>query len=74
MSAVHLSPPIPMAPTEHDLRLESHLLLDLRDRQPGIQALRARSRAVQDRVAPVHAHAVIKRVLALLPLLVSRVS
>ena len=57
----------------HSLHLESHLLLDLRDRQPRIQALGTCSRAVQNRVAPVHAHAVVQRVLALLLLLISRV-
>jgi len=57
----------------HSLHLESHLLLDLRDRQPRIQALRAGSRAVQDGVAPVYAHAVVQRVLALLLFLISRV-
>ena len=63
--------PWPLA--EHNFRLKGHLLLDLRDRQPGIQALRARPRAVQDGVAPVHAHAVVQRLLALLLLLISRV-
>jgi hypothetical protein len=53
--------------------LKGHLLLDLSDRQSRVQALGACSRAVKDGVAPVHAHAVVEGVLALLLLLVSRV-
>ena len=50
-----------------------HTLLNLRNRQRRIESLGTRSRAVQNRVAPVQAHAVVKRVLALSHLLVSAV-
>ena len=52
---------------------ESHTLLDLSDSQRRVQALGARSRAVEDGVASVQAHAVVERILALGRLLVSRV-
>jgi hypothetical protein len=50
------------------------LLLDIRDSKSWIQALGARTRAVQDGVTTVHAHAVIEGVQALSRLLVPRIS
>jgi hypothetical protein len=50
---------------------ESHALLDLRNRQRGVQPLGARPRAVKNCVAAVQAHAVVKGVLALGHLLVT---
>ena len=44
---------------------ESHRLLDLRNRLPGIQPLRARPRAVENRMAPVQTHAVIQHLFPL---------
>jgi hypothetical protein len=64
----HASPPA--HPNRH---LESHLLLDLSDRQAGAQALGARSRTAQDGVAAVQAHGVVEGLLALLLLLIPRV-
>jgi hypothetical protein len=52
---------------------ESHALLDLRNGQRRVQALGARPRAVENGVASVQAHAVVQRILALGPLLISRV-
>ena len=52
---------------------QRHRLLNLRNRLAGIQALRARPRTVQDRVAPVQAHAVVQHLLALGLVLVARV-
>jgi len=54
--------------------LKSHLLLDFRNRQARVQALRARPRAVQNGVTSVQTHAVIQSGLTLLLLRVSRVS
>lgn len=53
---------------------ESHALLDLGNSQSWVQSLGARPRAVENGVASVQAHAVVKGVLALCLLLVSRVS
>jgi len=53
--------------------LESHLLLDLRNRQTWVQALRTSPRAVQNSMTPVQTHAIIQRRLSLLLLLVSAV-
>lgn len=52
---------------------KSHTLLNLRNSQRRVQALRARPRAVENSMAPVQAHAVVELVLALLRLLVPRV-
>lgn len=52
---------------------ESHALLDLSNRQRRVQALRACPRAVENGVASVQAHAVVKRILTLGLLLVTRV-
>jgi len=52
---------------------ESHALLDLSNRQRRVETLGARPRAVKDGVASVQAHAVIKGVLALRLLLITRV-
>ena len=52
---------------------ECHTLLDLRDRQCRIQALRARPRAVKNSVTSVQAHAVVERILARKSLLVTRI-
>ena len=53
--------------------LESHLLLDLGDRQTGVEALGACAGAVEDGVAAVQAHRVVEGVLALGRPLVARV-
>lgn len=63
--------PTPLLPDQH--RLESQLLLDLRNGQTRVQSLRARPRAVEDGVAAVHAHRVVERGLALHLLLVAGV-
>lgn len=52
---------------------ERHALLDLGDRQRGVEALGARPRAVENGVASVQAHAVVEGVLTLGLLLVTRV-
>lgn len=52
----------------------SQHLLNLRNRTSRVQALGASSRAVEDSVAAVHAHAVIQSVLSLGGVLVTRVS
>lgn len=52
---------------------ESHALLDLSNRQRGIQALGACPRAVENSVASVQAHAVVEGVLALGLPLVTRI-
>ena len=71
-----ISPP-PLAPTANALpkphSRERHRLLDLRNRLPWVQALRARPRAVEDRVAPVQTHAVVQHRLTLRFVLVARV-
>lgn len=51
----------------------SQHLLNLRNRTSRVQALGASSRAVEDSVAAVHAHAVIQSVLSLGGVLVTRV-
>jgi hypothetical protein len=53
--------------------LESHLLLDFRNGQTWVQALRASPRAVQNSMTPVQTHAVIQRRLSLLLLLISAI-
>ena len=53
--------------------LESHLLLDFRNRQTRIQTLRARPRAIQNSMAPIQTHTIIQRSLALLFLLISTI-
>ena len=53
--------------------MSRHHLLDLRNRTRRVQTLGAGSRAVQDGVAPVHAHAVVERRLALGRLQVTRI-
>lgn len=53
--------------------LERHLLLDLGNGEAGVQALGARPRAVEDRVAAVEAHGVLKGLHALGLFLVARV-
>ena len=52
---------------------ESHALLDLSNRQGGVQALGACPRAVENGVASVQAHAVVEGVLALGLPLVTRI-
>jgi len=52
---------------------ESHALLDLGNRQRGVQALGACPRAVENGVASVQAHAVVEGVLALGLPLVTRI-
>jgi len=52
---------------------ERHALLDLSDRKCRVQALGARSAAVQDGMASVQAHAVVEGILALVGLLITRV-
>ena len=53
--------------------LESHLLLDLRNRQPRIQPLRTSPRAIQNSMTPIQTHTVIQRRLPLLLLLISTI-
>lgn len=53
--------------------LKSHLLLDLRNRQTRVQALRTSPRAVQNSMTPVQTHAIIQRRLSLLLLLISAI-
>jgi hypothetical protein len=50
--------------------LKSHLLLNLRNRQPRIQALRTSPRTVQDSMTPIQTHTIIQRRLPLLLLLI----
>jgi hypothetical protein len=50
---------------------EGHALLDLGNRQRGVQSLGARPRAVENGVAAVQTHAVVEGVLALSHLLVT---
>jgi hypothetical protein len=64
-------PNFPLLQCKHSL--ESHLLLDLRDRQPWVQALRTSPRAVQNSMTPIQTHTVIQRRLSLLLLLISAV-
>jgi hypothetical protein len=52
---------------------EGHALLDLGNRKRRVQSLGARPRAVENGVASVQAHAVVKSILALGLLLVTRV-
>lgn len=59
----------PLLPTP----LKSHLLLDLGDRQTGVETLGACAGAVENGVAAVQAHRVVEGVLALGRLLVTRV-
>lgn len=69
-----LTPPIPHPPFPRlTLHLKGQLLLDLRNRQSGVQPLGARPRAVQNRVASVQAHAIVQRRLSLFLLLVTRI-
>jgi hypothetical protein len=50
-----------------------HILLDLRNRLRGIEALRASPRAIENGVTPVQAHAVIQHLLSLGVAFVARV-
>jgi hypothetical protein len=52
---------------------ESHALLDLRDGLGGVEALGARSRAIENSVASVQAHAVVESLLAFCCALVTRI-
>ena len=54
---------VPTPPKVHSSK--GHRLLNLRNRLARIQPLRARSRAVQDRVASVQAHAIVQHLFPL---------
>ena len=72
LSSYSPTTPLPSLPKPtHPLK--SHLLLDLGDRQTGVEALGAGAGAVEDGVAAVQAHRVVEGVLALGRLLVTRV-
>lgn len=70
---MHIIPPprVPTRPRSHSSK--RHRLLNLRNRLAGIQPLRARPRAVQNRVTPVQTHAVVEHLLALRFVLVAGV-
>jgi len=57
-------------PPTNNPNLESHLLLNLRNRQPGIQSLRTSPRTIQNSMAPIQTHTIIQRRLPLLLLLI----
>jgi hypothetical protein len=57
----------------HNFSSKRHALLDLGNSQRRVQSLGARPRAIENSVAAVQAHAVVKRVLALGHFLVARV-
>ena len=67
---IHFSP---STSSHFCLTIERKTLLDLRDRQRRGETLRARPRAIEDRVTPVQRHAIIQGILALLDFLVSTV-
>lgn len=70
---MHIIPP-PRVPTRpRSYSSKRHRLLNLRNRLAGIQPLRARPRAVQNRVTPVQTHAVVEHLLALRFVLVAGV-
>lgn len=76
----HLTPnseihPISNTPVHlsHSLTRESHLLLDLGNRETGVETLGACPGAVENGVATVQAHGVVEGLLALLVSLVARV-
>jgi hypothetical protein len=64
------APPL-FSPIHLNQPLESHFLLDLRNRQTWVQTLRTRSRAVQNGMTSVQTHRVIH---SGLPLLLLRIS
>ena len=59
------------SPTPAEIRsLKSHLLLDLRNRQPRIQAFGACPRAIQNSMTPIQTHTIIQGRLPLLLLFI----
>ena len=64
---------MPTVHSKHNLptnNLESHLLLNLRNRQPRIQSLRTSPRTIQNSMAPIQTHTIIQRRLPLFLLLI----